>query len=336
MSRKLRVLVAIDVNFEPARDYDYRKHFDDADWETTRDVVRALERLGHEVSIAGAYRDVLKLADAIRAEAPDVVFNLVEAIDGDRGHEPSFAGLLAMLGVRYTGVDAAALALCKNKGVAKKILTYHRIRVPRFVVSHRHRPLRSLGRFGYPAFVKAVSQESSAGISKRSLVTNEEDCLERVRFIHERQGEDAMIEEFVDGRELYVAVAGVRRLMVFPPRELFFDNVPAGTPAFATYKAKWDLDYRKRWGIRSGPAGELPEGVARAVADVARRTAAVLQIWGYVRIDLRLTRDNEVVVIEANPNPSLAADEDFAQAAAAGGLAYDPLIQRIVDWAIGQ
>jgi D-alanine-D-alanine ligase len=335
MSPRLKVLVAIDVNFEPARDYDYRQHFEQEDWETTRDVVLALERLGHEVRVAGLCRDVVAMADAIRREAPDVVFNLVEAVDGNRAHEPSFAGLLEMLGVRYTGVDSRGLAICKNKEIAKKILAYHRVRVPRFVVSHKTRPLRSLGRFGYPAFVKPISQESSAGISKRSLVNNEEECLERVRFIHERQGEDAMIEEFVDGRELYVGVAGQKRLTVFPPRELFLDHVPAGTPAFATYKAKWDEEYRKRWGIHTGPAGPLPENVARTVADVARRTAAVLQTRGYVRVDMRLTAEHEVVVIEANPNPSLAADEDFAQAAAAAGLPYDPLIQRIVDWAVG-
>ncbi|HWP35070.1 MAG TPA: hypothetical protein VNM66_05675 [Thermodesulfobacteriota bacterium] len=334
MSRRLRVLVAIDTNFEPGLSYDYRQHFDEPDWETTRDVVGALERLGHEVQVIGVCRDLLPVVQLLRRDPPDIVFNLVEAINGDRQHEPSFAGLLEMLGVRYTGASSATLALCKNKGVAKKILAYHRIRVPRFLVSHRGRPLPSLSRFGYPAFVKPLSQESSAGISRKSLVTNEADCLERIRFIHERQGEDALIEEFVDGREFYVAVAGSRRVRVFPPRELFFDNVPAGTPTFASYKAKWDAEYRRRWGIHSGPAGPLPDAVARRIRETCRRTAAVLQIRGYGRIDLRLTREGEVVVIEANPNPSLAADEDFAAAAAAAGLAYDRLIQRILDWGL--
>ncbi len=336
MRRKLRVLVAIDANFEPGPAYDYRRHFEEADWETTRDVVGTLDRLGHEVRIVGVCRDLLPAIQLLRAEPPDIVFNLVEAIHGDRAHEPSFAGLLEMLGVRYTGAASGTLALCKNKGVAKKILAYHRIRVPRFVVSHTHRPLKRLGRFGYPAFVKPLSQESSAGISRKSLVTNEEDCLERVRFIHERQDEDAIVEEFVDGREFYVGVAGVNRVTAFPARELFFDNVPEGTPAFASYKAKWDDEYRKRWGIHNGPAVDLPETVARKLYAICRKTARVLQIRGYGRIDLRLTRDAEVVVIEANPNPSLAADEDFAQAAAVAGLAYDQLIQRILDWGAGQ
>jgi D-alanine-D-alanine ligase len=335
MRRRLKVLVTIDVNFDPAPGYDFRQHFGQGDWETTTDVVQALERLGHEPIIAAVHRDVLAAADAVRTHRPDIVFNLVEALDGDRSHEPAFAGLLEMLGVPYTGVDSAGLALCKNKGVAKKILAYHRIRVPRFVVSHRRRPLKRLDRFGYPAFVKPMSQESSAGISRKSLVQNAEDCLERVRFIHERQGEDAMIEEFVDGREFYVGVAGRNRLTVFPPRELFFDHVPDGTPAFATYKAKWDADYRKRWGIHNGPADELPEKVAQALLEVSRRTVQALQIDGYVRVDLRLTRAHEVVVIEANPNPSLARDEDFAQAAGAAGLEYDALVQRIVDWGMG-
>lgn len=336
MRRKLKVLVAIDTNFEPGPAYDYRQHFEEADWETTRDVVGALERLGHEVRIVGVSHDLLPAIQLLRADPPDAVFNLVESIDGSRTHEQSFAGLLEMLGVRYTGAASSTLALCKNKGVAKKILAYHRIRVPRFVVSHKHRPLKRLGRFGYPAFVKPLSQESSAGISRKSLVTNEEDCLERVRFIHDRQGEDALVEEFVDGREFYVGVAGVNRITAFPARELFFDHVPEGTPAFATYKAKWDDEYRKRWGIHNGPAAELPEKVTRTLYAICRKAALVLQIRGYGRIDIRLTRDAEVVVIEANPNPSLAADEDFAQAAAAAGVAYDQLVQRILDWGMGQ
>ena len=170
--------------------------------------------------------------------------------------------------------------LCKDKALAKKLLAFHRIRVARFVVSPRERPLRRLRRFTYPAFVKPIGEESSDGIALASLAKNEDEALERARFLHERFESDALIEEYVDGRELYLGVLGNKRLTVFPPREIFFGERagrrgPATTaPRFATAKAKWDDAYRKKWGIRNGPAGPLPHGARAKLAELARRSAA--------------------------------------------------------------
>jgi len=298
---------------------------------TEADVISCLRSLGHEVDTLPVFDNVLGVVEKIRAFAPDVVFNLCESFFNERSNEANVPALLELLKVPYTGAGPEALLLCKDKALAKTILVYHHIRVPRFVVSHKRNPLRRLRRFHYPAFVKPLGEESSDGIAKASFTRDEEESIERAHFIHERLSSDVMIEEYIEGREIYVSVIGKRKLTVFPPRELFFGRMPETEPRFATYKAKWDDAYRKNWGIHNGPAAELPAGAEKKIDEVARRVYSLLKIQGLGRVDLRLTPSGEVVFIEANPNPSLAREDDFAQSAAAGGVAYEALVQRLID-----
>ncbi len=298
---------------------------------TEADVITCLESLGHEVATLPVYDGIAGMVEKIHAFAPAVVFNLCESFFNDRAKEPNIPALLELMRVPYTGARPEALMLSKDKALAKTILVYHHIRVPRFVLSRRAHPLRRLGRFTFPAFVKPLGEESSDGIAKASFARHEEEAIERSRFIHDRLGCDAMIEEYIDGRELYVSVLGDRRLSVFPPRELFFGRMPETEPRFATFKAKWDDAYRANWGIHNGPASPLSADIEKKVANLARRVYNLLKIQSLGRIDLRLTPAGELVFIEANPNPSLAQEDDFAQSAAAAGISYQALIQRIVD-----
>lgn len=304
---------------------------DKEDRPTEADVISCLRNLGHEVDTLPVFDNVLGVVEKIRACAPDVVFNLCESFFNERSNEPNVPALLELLKVPYTGATPEALLLCKDKALAKTILVYHHIRVPRFVVSHRRTPLRRLRRFNFPAFVKPLGEESSDGIAKASFTRDEAESIERAHFIHERLGCDVMIEEYIEGREIYVSVIGKRKLTVFPPRELFFGRMPESEPRFATYKAKWDDAYRANWGIHNGPAAPLPPGADRRIDELARRVYTLLKIQGLGRVDLRLTSSGEVVFIEANPNPSLAQEDDFAQSAAAAGVAYDALVQRLID-----
>ncbi len=301
------------------------------DKETEADVLACLQRLGHEVETLAVFNDVVCIIDKLKTFAPDVVFNLTESFHSNRAHEPNIPALLELMKARYTGARPDGLMLCKDKALAKKVLTYHRVRVPHFVISTESRPLKRLRRFIFPAFVKPVSEESSEGVSKASFARSEEEALERARFIQEKFHCDALIEEYIEGRELYLSVMGNRKLSVFPPREIFFDQVPDDEPKFATFKAKWNDAYRKKWGIQNGPARELPAGLEEKLARLARKVYRVLKIQGLGRIDVRLTAAGEIVTIEANPNPSLAREDDFAQAASAAGVEYDSLIQRILD-----
>ena len=302
---------------------------------TEADVFECVQRLGHQVETLAVFDSVSDVVEKLKACAPDVVFNLSESFYHDRAHEPNIPALLELMKVRYTGSRPDALILCKDKAVTKKVLAYHKVHVPHFVVSHRLSPLRRLGRFVYPAFVKPLCEESSDGISKASFARDENEAIERARFIHQKFSSDALIEEYIEGRELYVSVLGNRRLTVFPPREILFEGMPEDVPKFATYQAKWNESYRKKWGIKNVAAKELSEEMHKDLRKLARNVYGWLNIGGFGRIDMRLTGQGELFVIEANPNPSLGADEDFAQSAAEAGMGYDALITEILKEAQG-
>ncbi len=329
----MKVLVLFDVAHRAAAasTFSPEELKEQEDKQTEADVLACLQRLGHEVQTLAIFDDVAPIIAKVKCFAPDVIFNLTESFHHDRAHEPNIPALLELMKMRYTGARPDALMLCKDKALAKKVLSYHRVRVPHFVISSESRPLKRLRRFVFPAFVKPVCEESSDGISKASFAKSEEEALDRARFIHDKFHCDALIEEYIEGRELYVGVLGARKLTVFPPREIFFDQVPDDEPKFATFKAKWDDAYRKKWGIQNGPARELPAGIEEKLARVARKAYRALKIQGLGRIDVRLTAAGEIVIIEANPNPSLAREDDFAQSAAVAGLEYDALIQKILD-----
>jgi D-alanine-D-alanine ligase len=297
---------------------------------TEADVMESLLRLGHSVETLAVFDNVAHIVEKLHACAPDVVFNLSESFHHNRAYEPNIPALLELMKIRYTGSGPDALQLCKDKAITKKILAYHHVRVPSFVVSHRLSPLRRLKRFKFPAFVKPRSEESSDGISKASFARDEREAIERAQFIHQKFDCDALIEEYIDGRELYVSVLGNRRLTVLPPREVFFDNMPADVPRFATYHAKWNEAYREKWGITNGMARELPREVEGDLLKIARNVYGWLKIRGCGRMDLRLTPEGELFVIEVNPNPSLSQDEDLAQSAAAAGMDYDAVITAIL------
>jgi D-alanine-D-alanine ligase len=347
----MRILVLFDVNGPVAegRTFTEQSLRTEEEKPTEADVLACLRKLQHDVETLAVYDDAKVVFDRVAAFKPDVVFNLCETFFSDRAHEPNIPALLELMKVPYTGAGPDALMLCKDKALAKQLLSFHRIRVARFVVSRRERPLRRLRRFTYPAFVKPIGEESSDGIALASLAKTEDEVLERARFLHDRFETDALIEEYVDGRELYLGVLGNKRLTVLPPREIFFGEASTAEPGqpadealamakdgprFATAKAKWDDAYRKKWGIRNGPAGPLPEGLEKKLAELARRVCRILHVRGLGRIDARLTPRGDVVVIEANPNPSLAMEDDFAQAALQVGIGYEALIQKVLENAL--
>ncbi len=333
---RIRVLLDVHRTVAPDETFSVRSLRTEEEKPTEADVLACLRKLGHEVETLAIYDEVKVVFDKVEAFKPDVVFNLCETFFSDRAHESSIPALLELMKVPYTGAGPDALLLCKDKAIAKKLLAFHRVRTARFVVSQREHPLKRLPKFSFPAFVKPIGEESSDGIAKASLAKTEDEAVERARFLHERFESDALIEEYVDGRELYIGVLGNKRLTVFPPREIFFGDAPTDddAPRFATAKAKWDDAYRKKWKIRNGPAGTLPGGLERKLADLARKVYRILCIRGLGRIDVRLTPEGEVVIIEVNPNPSLAKEDDFAQAAAQVGIGYEVLIQKVLENAL--
>lgn len=332
--KKLKILVLCDCPGPPPANQDFTEELKKEDWKTEAHVVSALQELGHEVRIAGVYDNANVIIQETQSNPPDVVFNLVEQFKSFPYYERNIAALLELLGIPYTGCDVPGLLICKNKGITKTILTYHRIKVPDFATFPCGKPMHRPRRLQFPIFIKPLRDQGSYGIAQASLVENDADFIERIRFIHEHLNQDAIAEEYIDGRELYASVLGNERLEVFPAREMIFGQMPEDGPKFATFKAKWDDEYRKRWGIKNTFASNLSQEVLEAILRLSKRVYHALQMKGYARLDLRLTPLGSVVVIEANPNPMLAKDEDFALSAQKAGLEYPLLIQRILNLAL--
>lgn len=336
MREKLKVLVLFDTSSPPPEDQNFQEDLKTEDWKTERHVIRALKNLGHDVYHVGIFDDITPLNYAILRHKPDVIFNLVEHFRGDRSHDRDVVGFLELTGIPYTGAGPAGMFLCRDKGICKKILSYHRIQNPKFTIFTRGRKVKLPKQLSFPLFIKPVREDASCGISQASFVEDHSTLKERVTFIHDSVDDDALVEEYVDGRELYLSILGNDRLSAFPIREITFHEVSEDEPKIATYKAKWDRDYRKKWGITNRFANNLPDEIVNRIEKVCKKLYHLLHMRGWGRIDLRLTKDNEIKIIEANPNPFLAADEDFAESAKKAGLSYDELIDRIVALAVGK
>jgi len=236
---------------------------------------------------------------------------------------------LELLKVPYTGCNPRGLTLSRDKALAKKLMAYHRIMVPDFLVVPLGGKATLPKRLQYPLIVKSLTYESSTGISQASVVVNDEQLAKRVQFIHETIMTPAIVEAFIDGRELYVGVMGNDRLQVFPVWEMSFSKMPDNNWRIATERVKWSVKYQKKHGIDTTVAA-LSDEMSDKVQHLAKRVYRALDLSGYARIDLRMKADGQLYVIEANPNPQLAQGEDFAESAKRAGVSYAKLIERII------
>ena len=331
MNRSLKITLLMDAAWLPGDDPQLAK--DDLTPLTERHVTVALRGLGHEVRIVGVSDDVGEVVTAVTGDPPDLVFNLVEEFRHERRLDKDVAGLLELLGVPFTGSGTEGLMLCRDKALCKELLGLHKIQCPAFVRLPPNRRVRLPRNMSFPLIVKPRLGDASEGVVKASVVKNEEELLARVRDVHEQWQQTAIAEQYVEGRELYVSVLGNKRRIAFPPRELFFGNSANNAPRIATSRVKCDPAYRDKWNIEYGFASLAPE-VARMIAKVARRACHLLRVQDYGRVDLRLTPENKIKVLEINANPDIAYGEDFAESAEKGGLTYEQLIDRIVNLAL--
>jgi D-alanine-D-alanine ligase len=306
-----------------------------APWRCEYDVRSGLEALGHEVRPLGLSDDLGVLRRAVEEWDPHIAFNLLEEFHNVATYEQHVVAYLELLRRAYTGCNPTGLMLARDKALSKKILSYHRILVPDFGVFPLNRAVKRPKRLKLPLIVKSVNEEGSAGISQASLVDTDEKLAERVSFVHQNLNTDAIAEEYIEGRELYVGIMGNGRLQAFPIWEIFLDAMPEDAVRIATAKVKWDPDYQKRHGIKTGPALELPPGAEERILRICKRVYRTLNLSGYARIDMRLSSDGRVYVLEANPNPNLEAEDDFAQSAKKAGLDYGQLLQRLLAFGEG-
>jgi D-alanine-D-alanine ligase len=330
-----RVLMVFDLPYAVKPGYDYATEFADPEGNyTENDVYQALLESGYEVHRVSLFNDVRPLLDAVRDWKPDVIFNLCEIFNGVTQWDKNVAALIEMLGVPYTGANSASIFLCNDKALCKKILRFHRVRVPRFHAYYRGHKVYRPKTVKLPCIIKPLTEEASRGISQASIVDDDEGFLARVQMIHERMNLDAIAEEYIEGRELYVSIIGDRTLRLLPPREMTFGQMSEEEPRIATYKAKWDDAYRTKWGIRNDFAQKLEPDLVEHITDVCKRAYRALNIRSYARFDLRVTPAGQVYVIEPNVNPCIAKDDELAQSAAMVGIKYPSLIRTIVNQAL--
>ena len=255
---------------------------------------------------------------------------MLEEFGGIVTYDQHVVAYLELLRQSYTGCNPRGMMLSRDKVLSKQILSYHRIPTPQFAVFRRGAAIRIPARLRYPLFVKSATEDASLGISQASVVEDAARLRERIAFIHEHTMTDALVEEYIEGRELYVGVLGNERIRTLTPWEFIFGELKAGRAAIATRKAKWDRAYQARHGITSDKAANLPPGLAERLDRFARRVYRALHMTGYARIDFRVRADGTPFVLEANANPNLEQAEDFADAALHDGIPYPELLKRII------
>jgi len=313
-------------------------------------VQRALRNNGHEPEIIPVALDIYKLVDTLRQKRPDLIFNLCESLDGDPDQEMNIASLFEILKIPYTGSRAFTLGLALNKAKVKEILHYHNIptashylcRSKKDIQEEIFDKIEDKTKVRFPLIVKPSREDASIGINNDSIVYNEIQLHDRVEYVTREYKQAALVEEYIDGREINVSVVGnvtndINELIVFPLSEIDFTGLPKEYPKIVSYNSKWmykTVEFANTKAVC--PAKNIPLELEDKIKQIARRVFYVMGASDYARVDFRL-KGNTPYVLELNPNPDIASDvnEDtgFTRSGKAYGWSYDELIQRIVNFA---
>jgi D-alanine-D-alanine ligase len=328
--KRLRILVLMHEDLVPPDPLNGQE-VAGAEWKTEYDVVTTLRKLGHDVKPLGVKSDLGVLRSAVEDWKPHIAFNLLEEFDGVAVYDQNVVSYLELLHMPYTGCNPRGLMLARDKVLSKKLFSFHRIPFPDFMVVPQGRTVKRPAWLSFPLIVKSVTEEASHGISQASIVQDDDKLKERVEFIHTHVGTGALVERYIEGREFYVGVMGNGHVHVLPVWELMMDRLPEDARRIATERVKWSRAYQDKYGIRSGEAKNLPEGKAEKIQHLAKRVYRALGLSGYARIDMRMDAAGGVYVLEANPNPQIAHDEDFSDSAEKDGYPYTDLLQELLN-----
>lgn len=333
--RKLRALVLTHESLVPPDTLHGQTRQAIDEWQTEYDVMTCLRKAGHEVQVLGLYDNLSDLRARITEWKPDVAFNLLQEFQGIITYDQHIVAYLELMRQPYTGCNPRGMMLSRDKVLSKQVLAYHRIPTPLFALFRRGRPYRLSKKLTYPLFVKSATEDASLGISQASIVEDRVRLKERIDFIHEHTRTDALVEEYIEGRELYVAVDGNERLTTYPVWEMNFGTLPTVMAGIATRKVKWDRKYQQKHGIRTGKAADLSPAVEEQLSRYSKRIYRALHLSGYARMDFRLRPDGRAYLLEANCNPNLSKGEDFAEAVGNSGVTYGSLLERLMRLGLG-
>lgn len=298
-------------------------------------VQEALQKNGYKTSLFNMNSDIKRLIQFVEEKEPDLIFNLCESVGDESTHEMFVAGLYELLGVPYTGASAFTLGMCQNKVRTKQILSFYKIRVPRFALYRNANEINEDGfDLRFPVIVKPSLEDASLGIDNGSVVDNFAALRKRVRLIFQNHDQPALVDEYIEGRELNVALMGNRRPIVFPISEIDFSGLPAHYPRIVTYKAKWMEGTEEYKGTVGICPAQVSAEVERQAKEIALKAYRIMGCRDYARVDMRLDKNNNLYVIEVNPNPDISDDAGFARSAKAYGLMLDEIINKIVEYAL--
>jgi D-alanine-D-alanine ligase len=299
-----------------------------------QEIAEVLTRAGHDVffAVVDGGRECLARLAGVEA---DLLFNLVEAFGGDDTKEPWVAAYYDLLGLRYTGSGPRGLSLAMDKALAKKVLHFHGVPTPKFVTVFRGR-LDWAHDIAFPVIVKPVREDGSVGIGFRALAESIKDLMERIDELHAEFNHPVLIEQYIEGREIYVGVIGNAGAEAFPLVELDLSHLPEGTPRIAGTEVKWQEGTRAYRGSKYRIPTDLPADVVEAIQAAALTSFQALQLRDYARFDFRVTSDHKAYLIEANPNPYLYSRAEFMKGARAAGRTYPQTILEIVDLALAR
>jgi D-alanine-D-alanine ligase len=299
------------------------------------EIFEALEKLGHEPSyyiLDGRPQSLVGLAKC----NADLIFNLTESYAGDDTKEMHVTAFLDMLEIPYTGAGPHANILAQDKAIAKKMFAFYGIQSPYFATAYRG-TIDHAHDISFPLIVKPTSEDGSIGIDAAALVTSVKELMERVSYIQTEFDSPALIEEYIEGREIYAAILGsYENAHALPLVELDLSKLPKGMPRIASQDVKFDKDTEAYKLTKSAIAEDLDEETVTKLTDIAVKAYRAVKLRDYGRIDMRVSSKGQVYVIEANPNPWLSSGQEFAMAAKKSGLSYTQMIGEIVDLAMAR
>ncbi len=330
--RRLRVIVMMHAELVPPASMEGLSEDAIHQFKVELDVMTTLRELGHEVLGVGMEDDFAGLRHAVEQFKPHIVFNLLTHFHQAGIYDSAVVGWLELHKLAYTGCNPRGLLVANDKALAKKVLSYHRIRAPHFFSVARGKRVKRLpAKLEFPLIVKSRSEHASTGISQASIVRDQAHLEERVDFIHRNVGTGALCEQYIEGRELTIGVLGNARLETGPVWELTMPDLPESAPRIVTSRVKWDLAYQKVIGLETSQATDLSAAKAAEIDRIARRIYRAFGLSGYARIDLRMDEQDRIWILEANPNPDLCFGEDYAESFERRGYNYPELIQKILN-----
>ena len=331
----MKILILCHIDLVPTGNSKIKKsQRDSCDWITEYDVYTNLVNLGYDVQIFGVWKSVIAIENLLHSFKPNLVFNLMEEFNDKTENEHSARGLIEMLGYRCTGASSKNLLICRDKSLTKTILQKNNILTPAFITSKLSKALNksnlNLSEIRFPVIVKCLAEEASKGLSKASIVKSTDKMIERVNWLKRKYKSDVICEEFIEGTDIFVgAIINDKDIYLLPAWRVFYHNSKRKHSEIYGEKEKWHQLSRQKKGIRTGPL-VLAKNKLDLIYDECRKAIKALELTGYARIDLRLNKNWQPFILEVNPNPNIAKDDEFALSAKYAGFDYENLLQAIV------